>query len=184
MSKSKGLNLQRLMFWRRTSRDVMVPRLQAQRLLAERLVSGRSIAAADDSTPTPLAPAAVSAGSGAADELAATELTLTRNPVRQIPTILVGCNPHESPQCDCLALDREEAGQLGTAHLIDRGHTELLVACGRESAFGRGCFRALKQIGYSGQLYPEHYPSIAGDSAAGLAWTIGYMRAMDEAVEA
>ena len=45
-----------------------------------------------------------------------------------------------------------------------------------------GCFSALKEIGYQGQLYPEHYPAIAGDSAAGLAWTIGYMRALDRAV--
>ena len=46
-----------------------------------------------------------------------------------------------------------------------------------------GSIRALKQINYQGQIYPEHYPSIAGDSAAGLAWTIGYIRALDEAVE-
>ena len=58
-----------------------------------------------------------------------------------------------------------------------------------EVAFGTGevdmvgCFRALKQIDYKGQVYPEHYPSIAGDSAAGLAWTVGYMRALDQAIE-
>jgi|GEM_PF-2133288 D-mannonate dehydratase len=58
-----------------------------------------------------------------------------------------------------------------------------------EVAFGTGeidmvgSFKALKQINYKGQLYPEHFPSIAGDHAAGLAWTIGYMRAMDAAVE-
>ena len=46
-----------------------------------------------------------------------------------------------------------------------------------------GSIRALKQINYQGQIYPEHYPAIAGDSAAGLAWTIGYIRALDEAVE-
>ena len=59
-----------------------------------------------------------------------------------------------------------------------------------KSAFGTGevdmvgSIRALKQINYQGQIYPEHYPSIAGDSASGLAWTIGYIRALDEAVEA
>lgn len=46
-----------------------------------------------------------------------------------------------------------------------------------------GCFRALKQIGYKGQVYPEHFPSIAGDHAAGLAWTVGYMRALDQTIE-
>ena len=39
--------------------------------------------------------------------------------------------------------------------------------------------RALKEIGYDGQVYPEHYPAIAGDRATGLAWVIGYFRAMD-----
>ena len=46
-----------------------------------------------------------------------------------------------------------------------------------------GSIRALKQIGYRGQIYPEHYPSIGGDSAAGLAWTIGYIRALDQAIQ-
>jgi hypothetical protein len=47
-----------------------------------------------------------------------------------------------------------------------------------------GTFRTLKEVGYTGQIYPEHFPSIAGDKAAGLAWTIGYMRALDQVVEA
>lgn len=42
--------------------------------------------------------------------------------------------------------------------------------------------RALKEIGYAGQIYPEHYPSIAGDRAAGLAWIIGHFRAMDSLI--
>jgi hypothetical protein len=45
-----------------------------------------------------------------------------------------------------------------------------------------GSFKALKQINYQGQIYPEHFPAIAGDSAAGLAMTIGYIRAMDQAL--
>ena len=59
-----------------------------------------------------------------------------------------------------------------------------------EVAFGTGevdmvgCLRALKQIDYKGQIYPEHYPAIAGDSTAGLAWTVGYMRALDQTIEA
>ena len=58
-----------------------------------------------------------------------------------------------------------------------------------EVAFGSGVIdivgsiRALKQIDYQGQIYPEHYPSIAGEPRAGLAWTIGYIRALDQAVE-
>ena len=45
------------------------------------------------------------------------------------------------------------------------------------------CIHALKQINYQGQIYPEHFPSLAGDRAAGVAWTIGYIRALDETVE-
>ncbi|MFQ6040949.1 MAG: sugar phosphate isomerase/epimerase family protein [Candidatus Poribacteria bacterium] len=52
-----------------------------------------------------------------------------------------------------------------------RGEIDLVVAV-----------RALKRIGYKGQVYPEHYPAIAGDRAAGLAWVIGYFRAMDSLI--
>jgi hypothetical protein len=65
--------------------------------------------------------------------------------------------------------------------LMDIGYLEV--------AFGTGevdmveCIRALKQINYQGKIYPEHFPSLAGDRAAGVAWTIGYIRALDETVE-
>ena len=45
-----------------------------------------------------------------------------------------------------------------------------------------GTIRALKEIDYKGQIYSEHFPAIAGDHAAGLAWTIGYIRALDQAI--
>lgn len=63
----------------------------------------------------------------------------------------------------------------------DLGYLEVAFGSGEVDMVG--CIRALKQIGYKGQIYPEHYPSIAGDTAAGLAWTIGYVRALDQAVE-
>ncbi len=65
--------------------------------------------------------------------------------------------------------------------LADIGYLEVAFGTGEVDMVGS--IRALKQINYQGQIYPEHYPSIAGDSAAGLAWTIGYIRALDEAVE-
>lgn len=65
--------------------------------------------------------------------------------------------------------------------LADIGYLEVALGTGEVDMVG--CFRALKEIAYQGQIYPEHYPAIAGDSAAGLAWTIGYMRALDQAVE-
>ncbi|MBM3238144.1 TIM barrel protein [Candidatus Poribacteria bacterium] len=52
-----------------------------------------------------------------------------------------------------------------------RGEIDLVVAV-----------RALKEIGYKGQIYPEHYPAIAGDHAAGLAWVIGHFRALDSLI--
>jgi D-mannonate dehydratase len=65
--------------------------------------------------------------------------------------------------------------------LADIGYLEVAFGTGEVDMVGS--IRALKQINYQGQIYPEHYPAIAGDSAAGLAWTIGYIRALDEAVE-
>ena len=66
--------------------------------------------------------------------------------------------------------------------LSDIGYLEVAFGAGEVDMLGS--IKALKQIGYQGQIYPEHYPSIAGDSAAGLAWTIGYIRALDQSVEA
>ena len=65
--------------------------------------------------------------------------------------------------------------------LADYGYLE--VALGTGEVDMAGTVRALKQAGYGGQVYPEHFPSIAGDRAAGLAWTIGYIRALDGAIE-
>jgi sugar phosphate isomerase/epimerase len=72
---------------------------------------------------------------------------------------------------------------------VDKKTQERLAQYGYlEVPFGEGecdmpgTIKALKDVGYTGQLYPEHYPSIAGDRAAGLAWTIGYIRALDQLV--
>ena len=64
--------------------------------------------------------------------------------------------------------------------LADMGYLEVEFGSGEVDMVGS--FKALKQIGYTGQIYPEHFPSVAGDSAAGLAMTIGYIRAMDQAL--
>ena len=42
-----------------------------------------------------------------------------------------------------------------------------------------GVFKVLKEVGFSGPVFPEHFPSIVGDPAAGLAWTIGYLKALE-----
>ena len=77
------------------------------------------------------------------------------------------------------------SGQV-SAEVQDRmaSYGYLEVALGTGEVDMVGTIRALKQIGYSGQLYPEHFPSIAGDRAIGLAWIIGYIRALDNTVEA
>lgn len=64
--------------------------------------------------------------------------------------------------------------------LADLGYLE--VPFGQGEVDMVGTMRALKEIDYQGQIYPEHFPAIAGDRAAGLAWTIGYIRALDQAV--
>ena len=66
--------------------------------------------------------------------------------------------------------------------LANMGYLEVAFGTGEVDMVGS--IRALKQVNYQGQIYPEHFPAIAGDSAAGLAWTIGYIRALDQAVEA
>lgn len=64
--------------------------------------------------------------------------------------------------------------------LADLGYLE--VPFGRGEVDMLGTIRALKEIDYQGQIYPEHFPAIAGDHAAGLAWTVGYIRALDQAI--
>ena len=64
--------------------------------------------------------------------------------------------------------------------LADLGYLEVPFGAGEVDMVGT--IRALKEIDYQGQIYPEHFPSIAGDHAAGLAWTLGYIRALDQAV--
>lgn len=45
-----------------------------------------------------------------------------------------------------------------------------------------GVFKTLSEIGFSGPVFPEHFPPIGGDHIAGLAWTIGYLRALEAAL--
>ncbi len=64
---------------------------------------------------------------------------------RKIPIIFIGCSPNESLKCDYLALDRREAGRIGTQHLIDRGYKNIFVAAPPDGDFATGCFEAIKQ---------------------------------------
>lgn len=75
----------------------------------------------------------------------------------------------------------DDASSEVEKRLVDMGYLEVAFGTGEVDMVGS--FRALKQIDYQGQIYPEHFPSIAGDSAVGLAWTIGYIRALDQTIE-
>ena len=71
---------------------------------------------------------------------------LHRWPAR-VPTVLVGCQPMESLQCDYLGLDRREGAKLGVAHLVARGHKKILVACAEKADFAQGCFEQIAAAG-------------------------------------
>ena len=75
----------------------------------------------------------------------------------------------------------EQMNDAMEQRFADTGYIEVPFGAGEVDMVGS--MRALKQIGYRGTVYPEHYPEIAGDAAAGLAWTIGYMRALDDAIQ-
>lgn len=67
---------------------------------------------------------------------------------KDIPTVLVGCGPSDSLQCDYIALDRAEGGVLATKHLLGRGHEKILVGVEEKYAFGRGCAGAIREAGF------------------------------------
>ncbi|MFA5865950.1 MAG: LacI family DNA-binding transcriptional regulator [Phycisphaerae bacterium] len=65
---------------------------------------------------------------------------------RSIPIILVGCEPNENFPCDYLALDRQQAGELGIEHLLSRGHRKILVGAFSNSDFAQGCRKKLNAV--------------------------------------
>jgi LacI family transcriptional regulator len=62
---------------------------------------------------------------------------------RSIPIIMVGGDPAENLPCDYLALDRKQAGAMGTEHLLSRGHRRVLIAAPTEGDFYQGCLQTL-----------------------------------------
>ncbi len=63
---------------------------------------------------------------------------------QKIPIIFIGCSPNESLSCDYLALDRQEAGRIGTMHLIERGYKKIFIASNSDTDFAKGCIEAIK----------------------------------------
>lgn len=43
--------------------------------------------------------------------------------------------------------------------------------------------KTLKEIGFSGPVFAEHYPAIAGERVAALAWTVGYFKALETCLD-
>lgn len=67
--------------------------------------------------------------------------------IRNTPVIMVGNEPAPDLECDCLALDRRQAGTLGVEHLLARGRRRILIgAC--NSDFRTGCLKAIEAAGY------------------------------------
>jgi DNA-binding LacI/PurR family transcriptional regulator len=64
---------------------------------------------------------------------------------KNIPVVVLGCEPNESLPCDYLALDRAEAAQIGITHLVERGHQKILLACLPQCSFGQGALKAMKK---------------------------------------
>ncbi len=64
---------------------------------------------------------------------------------KKIPIIFIGCTPNELLKCDYLALDRREAGRIGTEHLIERGYKKIFIAAPLEGSFGKGALDAIEQ---------------------------------------
>jgi len=117
---------------------------------------------------------------------------------KKIPTIFIGCSPNESLKCDYLALDRYEAGRIGTEHLIERGYKKIFIAAPLDSSFSKGSLKAIKQadvqrynLAYSAkditQFYSlgytiskQHNPPdavICGDSQAAARFMQGVLEA-------
>jgi len=96
---------------------------------------------------------------------------------RTIPIILVGCNPAESLGCDYLALDRKQAGALGTRHLLSRGKRNILLGSGPGSEFGKGCMEALREA----KVKPFGNPCEIGSGLSDQARSIGYTMACQSA---
>ncbi len=99
---------------------------------------------------------------------------------KKIPTIFIGCSPNESLQCDYLALDRREAGRIGTQHLIERGYKNIFVAAASTSNFAKGCFEMISQanikryqIAYSADDITEYYS---------LGYTVSVRKKIPDAV--
>jgi LacI family transcriptional regulator len=75
----------------------------------------------------------------------ATEVTELPEWSKNIPVVVLGCQPNESLPCDYLALDRAEAAQMGVAHLVERGHQKILLACSPHCDFGQGGLKAMRK---------------------------------------
>ena len=115
---------------------------------------------------------------GTNSEIAGALDVFAENNVEVIPTYSAKSMTSGGP---VPAVDLDQMTDELEQRLADIGYLEVPFGTGEVDMVGS--MRALKQIRYQGTVYPEHYPAIAGDSAAGLAWTIGYMRALDQAVQ-
>lgn len=64
-----------------------------------------------------------------------------------LPIVFVGGDPDPSLNCDCLALDRTEAGRLAASHLMERGHRRIMIASTPEYNFASAAALTIRDAG-------------------------------------
>lgn len=96
---------------------------------------------------------------------------------RNIPVIMVGCDPVEDLACDYLALDRQQAGTLGTEHLLSRGHRRILIGAPPDLGFYTGCVQALA----AARTKPYEPPYLPDYNAIAQARMFGHTLAREAA---
>jgi len=81
---------------------------------------------------------------------------ITKIPVwlKDTPAIILGCQPHNTLECDYVALDRYEAAKLGIKYLTDHGHQNILICAKENSHFTIGCKKEI-QHGSATFVLPE-----------------------------
>lgn len=64
---------------------------------------------------------------------------------RDIPKILLACEPNPRLRCDYVALDRGQAGRQAVEHLLQQGRRRIRVACPEQLIFGKEARKTARQ---------------------------------------
>lgn len=75
--------------------------------------------------------------------------------LKNIPTVMLGCQPRKSLKCDYIALDRNEAAKIATDYLHKKGHHNILMCTEKLSHFGTACHKELTKKNIT-SFWPNH----------------------------